>query len=99
VDTKYILGITHELPVFGERFPSDESLRKAAGSCSDGGLRLLVAFDLLLGVAEDIVPPVGAIVAYGLEWSMDGGPRLAVTAEATAVVMIAKLVVAVSTWN
>jgi hypothetical protein len=49
-----------------------------------------VPFDLLVGVPEDIVLPVGAIVAYGLEWSMEGGPRLAVTAEATAVVMVWK---------
>lgn len=59
--------ITYRLPVFGERFPSDESLRRTADSCMEGGLRLLVAFDLLVGVPEDIVLPVGAIVAYGLE--------------------------------
>lgn len=76
--------------MFGERFPSDESLRRAAGSCIEGGLRLSVPFDLLVGVPEDTVLPVGAIVAYGLEWSMEGGPRLAVTAEATAVVMVWK---------
>lgn len=53
--------------MFGERFPSDESLRSAADSCMEEGLRLLVPFDLLVGVAEDIVLAVGAIVAYGLE--------------------------------
>lgn len=79
--------ITYRLPVFGERFPSEESLRRAAESCMEGGLRLLVPLDLLVGVAEEIVLPVGAIVAYGLEWSMEGGPRLAVTADATAVDM------------
>lgn len=82
------MAVTYRLPGFGERFPSDESLRRTAVSCIEGGLRLFVPFDLLVGVAEDIVLPVGAIAAYGLEWSIEGGPRLAVTAEATAVVMV-----------
>lgn len=53
--------------MFGERFPSDETLRRAAESSMEGGLRLFVPLDLLVGVPEDIVLPVGAIVAYGLE--------------------------------
>lgn len=42
---------------------------------------------------EDIVLPDGAIVVYDLGWSMEGGPRLAGTADATAVVMMETVLV------
>jgi hypothetical protein len=57
--------MTYPFPEFGERLPSEVVLRNC-GSCMVGGLWLLVFFELLCGVAEVNVLPLGAMVAYTL---------------------------------